>query len=136
MSYSLFSVCLFICCFFLALSKRFSEQPGNTSVWQGDNVRFSCQSEKSIPPATITWEKDGVPIVHSNDKITLLSGVLQITSATIADEGMYRCILSNGIKQRYSQEGFLKVLSGMYRCHYNKDVIDLFEKWRLLISIN
>ncbi|XP_030621020.1 hemicentin-1 [Chanos chanos] len=54
-----------------------------------------CEVEgESVP--TVTWRKDGIPLLVHNSKYTLLSeGSLRIQSVQVADAGRYHCTVSN-----------------------------------------
>ena len=96
------------------MSKRFLYEPQNTTAWEGSIARFSCQVRHAVPPATITWEKDGSPL-RSGDRVVILDhGVLQIKNIKKADEGNYRCIASNLARTSYSQAASLTVQRGLY----------------------
>ena len=94
------------------MSRRFNHEPQSTTTWEGSVARFSCQIHKAVPPATITWEKDGSSL-SPNDRIVILDqGVLQVKNVKKADEGKYRCIAKNVAKTRQSLVASLIILSG------------------------
>ena len=96
----------------IGLSRRFNHEPQTTTTWEGSVARFSCQIHKAVPPATITWEKDGSSLSPSDRIVILDRGVLQIKDVKKADEGKYRCIAKNVAKTRQSQFASLIILSG------------------------
>lgn len=94
------------------MSRRFLREPQSTTTWVGSVARFSCQIRQAVPPAIITWEKDGSSL-SPNDRIIILhQGVLQIKNIKKADEGNYRCIAKNVARTRQSQFASLIILSG------------------------
>lgn len=94
------------------MSKKFLNEPQSTTTWVGSVARFSCQIRQAVPPATITWEKDGNSLSPSNRIVILDQGVLQIKNVKKADEGNYRCIAKNVAKTRQSQVASLTVQTG------------------------
>ena len=96
----------------IGMSRRFNHEPQTTTTWEGSVARFSCQIHKAVPPATITWEKDGSYLSPSDRIVILDRGVLQIKDVKKADEGKYRCIAKNVAKTRQSQFASLIILSG------------------------
>ena len=94
------------------MSRRFDQEPQSTTTWEGSVARFSCQIHKAVPPAIITWEKDGSSLSPSDRIVILDQGVLQIKNIKKADEGKYRCITKNVAKTRQSQFASLIILSG------------------------
>lgn len=94
------------------MSKRFLSEPQSTTTWVGSVARFSCQIRQAVPPATITWEKDGSSLSPSDRIVILDQGVLQINNVKTEDEGNYRCIARNVAKTRESQVASLIVQTG------------------------
>lgn len=98
--------------FSTGMSRRFNHEPQSTTTWEGSVARFSCQIHKAVPPAKITWEKDGSSLTSSDRIFILDQGILQIKNIKKADEGKYRCIAKNVAKTRQSQIASLIILSG------------------------
>ena len=94
------------------MSKKFSKEPQTTTTWVGSVARFSCQIRQAVPPATVTWEKDGSPLTPSGRIVILDQGVLQIKNVKKSDEGNYRCIAKNFAKTRQSEVASLIVQRG------------------------
>ena len=94
------------------MSKKFISEPQSTITWVGSVARFSCQIRHAIPPATVTWEKDGSALNPSDRIVILKEGVLQINDVRKTDAGNYRCVAKNTVKTRYSNPGSLTVLAG------------------------
>ncbi|XP_056132043.1 hemicentin-1 [Lampris incognitus] len=54
-----------------------------------------CEVEGNVSP-TVMWRKDGFPVVHDNNKYTMLSvGSLRIQGVQLSDAGRYYCTVSN-----------------------------------------
>ncbi|XP_062381427.1 immunoglobulin superfamily DCC subclass member 4 [Sardina pilchardus] len=92
----------------LASLSKVQRDPEDQVVSAGGAARFQCQVE-GLPTPVISWEKDRTPLEPSARFISLPSGVLQILSVTNEDVGSYRCIASNTMRKRYSQESTLTV---------------------------
>lgn len=95
-----------------AMSKKFLNEPQSTTAWVGSIARFSCQIRHAVPPATITWKKDGSPLSPTDRIVILDQGVLQINNVNKADEGNYRCVAENVAKTRESKVASLTVQAG------------------------
>ncbi|KAL2089466.1 hypothetical protein ACEWY4_014154 [Coilia grayii] len=69
--------------------------PQNVSVLQNRQVTLECKSD-AVPPPTLTWLKDGVPLQVS-PRVRILSGgrYLQINNANLLDAAQYICVASN-----------------------------------------
>ncbi|XP_035286514.1 immunoglobulin superfamily DCC subclass member 3, partial [Anguilla anguilla] len=96
----------------LASLPKFHTHPDSMSVDEGGVARFQCQLN-GIPEATITWERDRIPLSRYDSRYTLLpAGILQITGVKRNDAGLYRCMASNIANVRYSHEAQLNVTGG------------------------
>ncbi|KAG5842714.1 hypothetical protein ANANG_G00180650 [Anguilla anguilla] len=96
----------------LASLPKFHTHPDSMSVDEGGVARFQCQLN-GIPEATITWERDRIPLSRYDSRYTLLpAGILQITGVKRIDAGLYRCMASNIANVRYSHEAQLNVTGG------------------------
>lgn len=84
---------------------------------------------QGIPPATITWVKDDVPLEIDSHRMTVLpSGSLEIDDVQLGDQGTYHCNASNMDRYRTSQGGYLTVnldtgLSYVYDCQWIAGVL-------------
>ncbi|GFT96380.1 protogenin A [Nephila pilipes] len=95
---------------FARMSKTFTSEPQPLTTHEGGQARFSCQIY-AVPPADISWYKDGIKLPQNNSRYTFLpSGTLQITGVSLSDSGDYKCHCSNIARQRNSTEAALTVL--------------------------
>ncbi|KAF7662458.1 hypothetical protein LDENG_00235230, partial [Lucifuga dentata] len=94
----------------LASLSQFHQEPIPQTVPAGGDARFECQID-GVPTPVITWEKDKVPVPKDKRFISLPNGVLQILEVTKADEGDYRCVVSNSVRKDISNEASLTVTS-------------------------
>ncbi|KAK6976751.1 vascular endothelial growth factor receptor 1 [Biomphalaria glabrata] len=69
------------------------ETKGSRRISIGSNAAFQC-SITGLPPPTITWFKDGKPLLL-NDNHALRDFSLTIKNASKEDEGSYQCMGSN-----------------------------------------
>ncbi|XP_069497466.1 hemicentin-1 isoform X2 [Ambystoma mexicanum] len=73
------------------------------SVVVNNLVRLECEP-RGIPTPSLTWLKDGRPVMGFSNGIQILSGgrMLALTNAQIGDTGKYTCVAVNaaGEKQR------------------------------------
>ncbi|XP_053319119.1 immunoglobulin superfamily DCC subclass member 4 isoform X3 [Spea bombifrons] len=90
----------------LARLPPFHQQPEAQSVVQNGLAWFEC-GIIGLPTPKITWQKDKVPIPADPRFVTLSSGVLQISGVQEEDAGLYRCVASNILSTRYSNEAQL-----------------------------
>ncbi|KAJ8275649.1 hypothetical protein COCON_G00074010, partial [Conger conger] len=79
------------------------------SVTSGSSVRFVCAA-KGNPAPNITWLFNGNPISSSN-RHQVSGSSLRIAAVTSQDQGVYQCLLDNGIGRAQSA-GTLTVQSG------------------------
>lgn len=120
--------------FFLlkGISKKFLYEPQSTTARVGSTARFSCQVRHAVPPATVTWQKDGSPLSSGNRVVILDQGVLQIKNVNKADEGNYRCIASNFAKTRYSRAASLTVQTGDFFVFIIMSIISISSNYPIL----
>ncbi|KAM9311941.1 immunoglobulin superfamily DCC subclass member 4 [Gastrophryne carolinensis] len=71
-------------------------------------ARFEC-GIGGTPPPQITWQKNNAQIPSSNRFVSLPSGTLLIFGVQQEDAGSYRCVATNIVNTRYSQEAQLSV---------------------------
>lgn len=88
---------------------RFDEQPEDIDVHLHQSAYLPCAIQ-GIPPATITWIKDGHPLHMESSRMMILpSGALEIDFVKISDAGIYQCNATNIEKFRLSSQGILNV---------------------------
>ncbi|KFP01647.1 Hemicentin-1, partial [Calypte anna] len=72
-----------------------SIHPSEVTVTQGHEISLECRAQ-GIPEPTITWMKDGHPLVSGSDIAILHGGhFLQLKNAHVSDTGRYVCIAAN-----------------------------------------
>lgn len=81
----------------------------NQLVPLGSSARFTC-SAKGNPSPNITWLFNADPITPSH-RFQISGSSLVITDVTPQDEGVFQCLLDNGIGSAQSH-GILKTQSG------------------------
>jgi len=101
----------------VVLSRAFKEWPKNATIWQGETARFACQAKRAIPDPVISWEKNGHKVTPGGRYVILTTGVLQILQVQKSDEGFYRCVIQNIVRQRLSVKGWLAVRQGTIYLH-------------------
>ncbi|XP_025060802.1 hemicentin-2 [Alligator sinensis] len=87
-----------------------SEEPAVLSVREGQSVQLSCECS-GIPFPSLTWKKDGEPILVDFGSPELISAggrLMSIEKVRTADEGSYTCECSNAAGHS-SQEHRLEV---------------------------
>jgi len=82
---------------------QFIRHPESKRVMLGNTVQFFCIQDTSLPPAVVTWLKDGTPLqVTSSSRLFVrseelshdmgrVSSSLAISPVMIRDDGMYSC---------------------------------------------
>uniref|UniRef100_A0A8C9T4C6 Cell adhesion associated, oncogene regulated n=1 Tax=Scleropages formosus TaxID=113540 RepID=A0A8C9T4C6_SCLFO len=78
------------------------------SVFSGSSVRFVCIA-KGNPAPKVTWLFNSRPIPPSS-RFQMFGSSLRIDAVTLQDQGIYQCLLDNGIGSAQSA-GALTVLS-------------------------
>ncbi|XP_064208871.1 roundabout homolog 2-like isoform X4 [Anguilla rostrata] len=69
--------------------------PANQTAGVEGVAVLKCQASGE-PPPTITWLKDGVSLLGTDPRLTLLEpGSLQIHGTRLSDSGMYTCVASS-----------------------------------------
>ncbi|XP_078386083.1 immunoglobulin superfamily DCC subclass member 4 [Cetorhinus maximus] len=90
---------------------RFHQQPESQIVEESEIARFECGID-GLPLPVITWEKNQSTIPNHIRFIVLPNGILQIVDVQEGDAGVYRCVATNAVRKRYSQDATLTVLQG------------------------
>lgn len=78
-------------------------------VAPGSSARFDCVA-KGNPSPNVTWLFNAVPITPSH-RFQISGSSLVITDVTPQDEGVFQCLLDNGIGSAQSH-GMLTTQSG------------------------
>ncbi|XP_072134260.1 immunoglobulin superfamily DCC subclass member 4 [Mobula birostris] len=95
---------------FSALS-QFHQQPQSQIVEENGIARFEC-GISGLPTPVVTWEKNQTAIPSHSRYIVLPNGILQIVEVQASDAGEFRCVATNVVQTRYSQDANLTVLQG------------------------
>nr|CAH0100959.1 unnamed protein product [Daphnia galeata] len=66
-------------------------------VFAGETAVLPCPPPPSDPPATITFFKDGKPVINNERVRLMLSGNLHVINVSSADQGQYSCTAANHI---------------------------------------
>jgi hemicentin len=66
----------------------------NTSIIESKKAHLPCPAS-GVPPPTISWFKDGKPLIPGKDVKMLADGTLEFSSAKAKDAGVYVCVATN-----------------------------------------
>ncbi|KAJ8046319.1 Coagulation factor X [Holothuria leucospilota] len=80
--------------FWLPFRLLFATYPVNVTVAQNANHTLPCSAINRLH--IIRWEKDGAPVVK-NEHVFKLGDDLVIADATLMEEGLYTCVLYEGL---------------------------------------
>lgn len=71
---------------------QITTKPKSQTIKEGEKVNLACTAT-SIPPALISWTKDGNSLVIAENSNVVLqnNGTLMIMGAKTTDSGDYRC---------------------------------------------
>lgn len=78
----------------------FEVHPEDTLAHKEGAVVLRCSPPHSVPPATITWTRNGesLDLATPGTRLSLApSGNLYILNATLSDGGMYQCLATNPV---------------------------------------
>lgn len=87
------------------------EGPNNQVVSAGSSARFTCVA-RGNPAPNITWLFNADSILPSSRRFQISASSLVVTHVAPEDEGMFQCLVDNGVGTATSY-GMLTVLSGM-----------------------
>ncbi len=85
-------------------------------VSPGSSARFTCVV-RGNPSPNITWLFNANPVTPSH-RFQISGSTLVVTDVTPQDEGVFQCLLDNGIGSAQSC-GMLTTQSGMYMLSYS-----------------
>ncbi|XP_048199679.1 roundabout homolog 4 isoform X1 [Perognathus longimembris pacificus] len=91
------------------LLKNFQIQPQDTVVTVGEPVILQCKPPRGFPEPTVSWWKDGKPLILQPGRHNVSKGGLLVTRAKKSDAGSYMCVASNNAGQQESQSARLSV---------------------------
>lgn len=89
-----------------------AQGPADQFVSRGSSARFSCVATGN-PSANVTWLFNANPIAPSR-RFQVSGSSLVVSDVTPQDEGLFQCLLDNGIGSAQSC-GILTTQSCMYR---------------------
>ncbi|XP_068603078.1 immunoglobulin superfamily DCC subclass member 3 [Brachionichthys hirsutus] len=118
----------------LASLPKFHTHPVSMTVDEWGVARFQCEIN-GIPEASITWERNRVPLNRSDSRYTLLpKGILQVTAVRQVDAGVFRCVAMNTANTRHSHEATLNITGGAPRTY--KEPVILSGPQNLTITVH
>ena len=77
-----------------AVSARIVAGPRDTAATVNNDVRLRCAAVGD-PPPSVTWLKNGDPVIPSDYFRIVDGGSLRILGVVASDAGMYQCIAAN-----------------------------------------
>lgn len=105
------------------ISSQFFTHPVNITKRLGEEATFDCVTEKSLPYASIYWEKDGeyfaegvsfqIPSTESS------SSALLVKNVTFTSAGWYRCVATNPLLPNQPQRSKKAYLTVLRKCYNN-----------------
>jgi len=113
---------------------QFIRHPESKTIMLGNTAQFFCIQDTSLPPAEVSWLKDGTPLQVSSSSSSRLSvqsqelshdmgrvsSSLAISPVMISDEGSYSCRAVNPLlpdSPVLSNEASLTVQSKYLTCN-------------------
>ncbi|TWT41903.1 Cortical protein marker for cell polarity [Phycisphaerae bacterium RAS1] len=108
-----------------ALPPTITLHPDSQRVEHGSFVTLAADATAS-GPRLFRWTKDGAPLSDGPNLFGSATNTLLIFSAAYADEGEYRCVVSDACGQSCTVAAELDVfLIGDMNCDGNVDIIDI-----------
>ncbi|XP_006892907.1 PREDICTED: roundabout homolog 4 [Elephantulus edwardii] len=89
--------------FVTVLREDFQVQPRDTVAMVGEQVILECKPPWGFPEPTVSWWKDGKPLVLQPGQYVMSDGSLLMTRAEKSDSGTYMCVATNSARQRESR---------------------------------
>jgi len=88
-----------------------TQHPSDQTVTEGSTATFTVAAS-GTEPLSYQWQKDGVDLSDGGDISGATTDTLQIANCETADEGNYRCVVSNACGSATSNAASLTVTSG------------------------
>lgn len=85
-------------------------QPQSAALCPGNTATFSVTVTATGTELEYRWEKDGTPLNNGGRISGATSATLQITSITTADNGVYRCVVTNPRGSAFSNSAYLNTV--------------------------
>lgn len=96
---------------FPSVAPQLETQPEDTDVLIRQSVLLNC-SARGLPEPVITWTKNDEPLNFNDPRFQLLeNGSLLLEDAMMNDAGDYKCIATNELDFRESDDAVLMVNS-------------------------
>ncbi|NLX23269.1 MAG: hypothetical protein GXY55_16580 [Phycisphaerae bacterium] len=86
-----------------------TQQPASQTVAAGTSAAFAVTATGTAP-LSYAWQKDGVYLSDGGRISGAGSSALSIANATVADEGDYRCVVTNAYGSQTSTQAVLAVV--------------------------
>ncbi len=87
-----------------------ASQPQSAAICPGDTATFSVTVTATGTELTYQWEKDGTALANGGRISGATGPTLQITNITTADNGVYRCVVSNPRGSAFSNSAYLNTI--------------------------
>ncbi|KAI5943224.1 Roundabout4 [Manis javanica] len=91
------------------LWEDFQIQPRDTVATVGEQVILKCGPPRGQPEPTVSWWKDGKPLVPQPGRHTVSRGSLMLARAEKSDAGTYLCVATNSAGRRESRAARVSV---------------------------
>ena len=85
-------------------------QPQSAAVCPGSTATFSVTVTATGTELEYRWEKDGTPLNNGGRVSGATTATLQITGVTVADNGVYRCVVTNPRGSAFSNSAYLNTV--------------------------
>ncbi|GAB1294037.1 Roundabout homolog 4 [Apodemus speciosus] len=85
------------------LQENFQIQPRDTVAMLGESFILECGPPWGYPKPSVSWWKDGRPLVLQPGRRTVSGGSVRVTRAEKNDTGTYMCMATNNVAQRESR---------------------------------
>uniref|UniRef100_A0A8C6EM40 Roundabout homolog 4 n=1 Tax=Marmota marmota marmota TaxID=9994 RepID=A0A8C6EM40_MARMA len=93
----------------LVLQEDFQIQPRDKVAVVGEQVILECGPPWGYPEPSVSWWKDGKPLVLQPGRHTVSGGSLLVERAEKSDTGTYMCVANNNAGQRESRAARVSV---------------------------
>ncbi len=93
-------------------------EPQDQTVLQGQIAGFECIAENALPRASVTWYRDSIPLVISEDPryyVSDVTGTLFIREVNESDVGQYSCVCVNSAGSVSSGPASLMLVNSLPR---------------------
>ncbi|XP_053943004.1 roundabout homolog 3 [Cuculus canorus] len=91
------------------LRDDFRQPPGDVVVAVGEPAVLECIPPRGHPEPSVSWKKNGAWLSDKDERLTIRGGKLMLASTRKSDAGIYVCVATNVVGERYSQPAELVV---------------------------